>query len=53
MKATIQFTKVIFRQTLLKNAYTPADIRSFVAQTSLGQCTIDNDGIGMDIWLKK
>lgn len=47
------FTKFVFRQTLLKNAYTPADIRAFVAQTSFGHCTIDHDGIGMAIWLKK
>ncbi len=47
------FTKLVFRQTLLKNAYTPADIHAFVAQTSFGQCTIDHDGIGMSIWLKK
>lgn len=47
------FTKFVFRQTLLKNAYTPADVRAFVAQTSFGQCTIDHDGIGMAIRLKK
>ena len=47
------FTKFVFRGTLLKNAYTPADIRAFVAQTSFDHCTIDPDGIGMDIWLKK
>lgn len=47
------FTKITFRQLLLKNAYTTADIHAFVAQTSFGQCTIENDGIGMAIWLKK
>jgi ubiquinone/menaquinone biosynthesis C-methylase UbiE len=47
------FTKLVFRQTLLKNAYTPAQIRQFVAQTNFGQCEIGEDGIGMEIWLKK
>lgn len=47
------FTQFTFRQILLKNAYTPADICAFVAQTSFGHCTIDHDGIGMAIWFKK
>jgi len=48
-----RLTKLVFKHTLLKNAYTPADIRCFVAQTNFGQCEIHEDAIGMDIWLKK
>ncbi|MEZ4860094.1 MAG: class I SAM-dependent methyltransferase [Caldilineaceae bacterium] len=47
------FTKFVFRQTLLKNAYTPVQIRNFVAQTHFDQCEIREDGIGMEIWLTK
>ena len=47
------FTKFVFRHTLLKNAYTPAQIRNFVTQTKFGECEIREDGIGMEIWLRK
>lgn len=47
------FTKLTFRNLLLKNAYTPAQIRQFVAQTKFGTCEIQDAGIGMEIWLRK
>jgi ubiquinone/menaquinone biosynthesis C-methylase UbiE len=47
------FTKLVFQQTLLKNAYAPTDIHKFVAQTNFKHCEIHEDGISMEIWLKK
>src|SRR5262249_51141091 len=46
-------TKWTFRQVLLKNAYTSAEIQQLVAQTSFGRCDIREDRIGMEIWLNK
>jgi ubiquinone/menaquinone biosynthesis C-methylase UbiE len=42
-----------FKNMLLKNAYTAADIQAMVAQTSFGVCDIRQNSIGMDIWLAK
>jgi hypothetical protein len=38
---------------LLKNAYTPNEIRQLVAQTKFRQCDIRTDSVGMEIWLTK
>lgn len=47
------FTRWAFRLMLLKNAYTPGEIRQFVAQTKFRQCDIRCDAVGMDIWLAR
>lgn len=46
-------TKWTFRHFLLKNAYTPEEIRRFAAQTHFRQCNVGEDAIGMEIWLEK
>ncbi len=46
-------TKWTFKQMLLKSAYTPTEIRAFVAQTGFEECQIREDGIGMEIWLER
>jgi ubiquinone/menaquinone biosynthesis C-methylase UbiE len=46
-------TKFVFKTTLLKNAYTKAEIEKMVSQTSFSKLRIDQDAIGMDIWLEK
>jgi ubiquinone/menaquinone biosynthesis C-methylase UbiE len=47
------FTRWSFRFMLLKNAYTPDEIRKMVAQTPFKHCEIRTDNIGMEIWLSK
>jgi ubiquinone/menaquinone biosynthesis C-methylase UbiE len=47
------FTRWAFRFMLLKNAYTPEEIRKFVGQTKFRQCDIRTDAVGMEIWLTK
>lgn len=46
-------TKWTFKGMLLKNAYTPAEIRQLVSQTGFKKCEIHEDAIGMAIWLTK
>jgi ubiquinone/menaquinone biosynthesis C-methylase UbiE len=46
-------TKLIFKTTLLKNAYTKPEIEKMVSQTSFTKLRIDEDALGMDIWLEK
>lgn len=46
-------TKLVFRTTLLKNAYTKAEIQDFVSKTDFKQANILEDKLGMDIWLEK
>jgi ubiquinone/menaquinone biosynthesis C-methylase UbiE len=46
-------TRWTFKHVLLKNAYTQDEIEALVAQTSFKQCNIQNDLIGMEIWLEK
>ena len=46
-------TRFIFRSTLIKNAYTKAEIQDFVSQTDFRRATIVEDALGMDIWLEK
>jgi len=47
------FTKLVFKTTLLKNAYTKAEIEKMVSQTRFTKLRIDEDALGMDIWLEK
>jgi ubiquinone/menaquinone biosynthesis C-methylase UbiE len=47
------FTKLVFKTTLLKTAYTKPEIEGMVSQTSFTNLRIDEDALGMDIWLQK
>ena len=46
-------TRLIFKHSLLKRAYTPEDVRGMVAKTPFGTCEIECDLIGMDITLTR
>jgi len=46
-------TQWAFKQFLLKNAYTSAEIRQLVSQTNFARCDIREDTVGMEIWLEK
>ncbi len=46
-------TRLAFRFTLLKRAYTQSDFEKMVAQTRFASVKIEENGIGMDIWLRK
>jgi ubiquinone/menaquinone biosynthesis C-methylase UbiE len=46
-------TKVVFKTTLLKNAYTKSEIERMVSQTSFTKLKVEEDALGMDIWLEK
>ena len=46
-------TKWTFRNVLLKNAYTPDEIRTLAAKSNFTQCDIQTDLIGMEIRLGK
>jgi ubiquinone/menaquinone biosynthesis C-methylase UbiE len=47
------FTKLVFKTTLLKTAYTKPEIERMVSQTNFTKLKIDEDALGMDIWLEK
>ena len=47
------FTKFVFRNFLLKNAYSKAEIEGLVSQTNFLQAKIYEDNLGMEIWLEK
>ena len=42
-----------FNNMLLKSAYSVEEMRSMVAQTPFGQCRIDINGVGFEVWLEK
>ena len=46
-------TKWAFKSMLLKRAYTKDVIRRFASRSKFKTCTIENDGIGMNIGLEK
>lgn len=46
-------TKVVFKTTLLKNAYTKSEIEKMVSQTNVSRLKINEDALGMEIWLEK
>jgi ubiquinone/menaquinone biosynthesis C-methylase UbiE len=46
-------TRLVFKTTLLKTAYTKSEIEGMVSQTSFTNLRIDEDALGMDIWLEK
>jgi ubiquinone/menaquinone biosynthesis C-methylase UbiE len=47
------FTKMVFRTTLLRAAYTKPEIEKMISQTNFTKSWIDTDALGMDIWLEK
>jgi len=47
------FVKWTFKLMLLKNAYTKAEIEQFVLQTDFVGHDIQENAVGMDIWLEK
>lgn len=47
------FTKLVFKTTLLKTAYTKPEIEAMVSRTSFTSLRIDENALGMDIWLEK
>ena len=46
-------TKLAFKLMLLKRAYTKDEIRQFASQSKFRTCIIDDDAIGMNIYLEK
>jgi ubiquinone/menaquinone biosynthesis C-methylase UbiE len=47
------FTRLVFKTFLLKNAYSKAEIDSLVSQTPFARSKIQEDNLGMEIWLEK
>ena len=47
------FTKLVFRNFLLKNAYSITEIDDLVSQTKFVKPKIYTDTLGMEIWLEK
>lgn len=46
-------TKWTFRNFLLKNAYTIAEMKALVSQTPFQKCRLEADEIGFTLWLEK
>lgn len=46
-------TRWTFKQMLLKNAYSVADMESMIVQTPFGKGRIDVGGVGFQVWLEK
>ena len=46
-------TKWTFRNFLLKNAYTIAEVKAFVSRTPFQNCRVEADEIGFTLWLGK
>ena len=46
-------TKFTFNHGLVRSAYTKDQLRDFVSKTCFGTCEIVDDGIGLQLWLKK
>jgi ubiquinone/menaquinone biosynthesis C-methylase UbiE len=46
-------TRGAFHWMLLKNAYTPDEIRQMAARTNFRRCDIHTNTVGMEIWLTK
>jgi ubiquinone/menaquinone biosynthesis C-methylase UbiE len=47
------FTKVIFRTVLCPRAYAPSDFQRMAAATPFGEAKIDEETIGLEVWLRK
>jgi hypothetical protein len=46
-------TRLAFRFMLLKRAYTKSDFEQFLSQTQFRSVGIEENEMGMDIWLQK
>lgn len=46
-------TKLVFKTTLLKNAYSQTSFKQLVAASTFKTCSIEPDNIGMAVWLSK
>lgn len=46
-------TRWTFKNMLLKNAYTIAEMESFAAQTPFRDCRVEKDEVGFTLWLQK
>jgi ubiquinone/menaquinone biosynthesis C-methylase UbiE len=46
-------TKLVFKTTLLKTAYTKPEVEAMVTQTNFTSLRIEEDVLGMEIWLEK
>ena len=51
--ASAAFTRLAFRFSLLKRAYTKPDLERLLSQTAFRSCEVEEKGIGMEIWLQK
>jgi ubiquinone/menaquinone biosynthesis C-methylase UbiE len=49
-RAMVRWT---FKNMLLKSAYSVDEIRAMVGRTPFGQCKIEMDGVGFQVWLEK
>jgi ubiquinone/menaquinone biosynthesis C-methylase UbiE len=47
------FTRLTFKQGLVKSAYSVAEMESMIAQTPFGKGKIEVGGVGFQAWLKK
>ena len=46
-------TRLIFRHSLIKRAYTADEFRGMAAASRFGSCTIQESGIGLEVMLRK
>jgi hypothetical protein len=46
-------TRLIFRHSLIKRAYTPDEFRGMAAASRFGSCSIQESGIGLEVTLRK
>ena len=47
------FTKQTFRHMLIKRAYTKAQFTDFAARSTFGKARIEEETIGLNVWLDK
>jgi ubiquinone/menaquinone biosynthesis C-methylase UbiE len=46
-------TKLIFKQSLLKSAHTRNELLDYAARSNFGSCEIREEGLEIEIWLRK
>jgi ubiquinone/menaquinone biosynthesis C-methylase UbiE len=46
-------TRAVFKHSLRRRAYSAAEFQRMAAATPFGTATIEESGIGMDVWLRK
>ena len=47
------FTRLTFKQMLLKSAYSIEEMKSMISQTPFGKGRIEASGVGFQVWLEK